>query len=76
MFLEMATTAGAVCAAFLKGCWPQRLFVIFGIVLLFSVAPQLFNWARNFPKTSNDVWQHTQFAAPITMKPGTGWPTS
>ena len=40
MFLELATTLGAICGAFLAGLLaPALLSVIFGIILLFSAAP-------------------------------------
>ena len=58
MFLEIATTAGAVCGAFLTGLLaPNILFVIFGVVLLISVAPLIFKLGEELPAgIHNDVW--------------------
>ncbi len=40
MFLELATTTGAICGAFLAGFLaPGLLSIIFGIILLISAAP-------------------------------------
>ncbi len=40
MFLELATTAGAVSGAFLAGILASNLlFILFGIILLISTAP-------------------------------------
>ncbi len=40
MFLELATTAGAICGAFLAGLLaPSILSIFFGIILLLSAAP-------------------------------------
>ena len=51
LFLEVATTIGAVSGAFLTGFLvPQLLFVIFGIVLLISVIPLVFKIGEELPK--------------------------
>src|SRR5215469_9102636 len=43
MFLELATTTGAICGAFFAGLLaPEILSVIFGIILLISAAPLVF----------------------------------
>src|SRR5712692_11833392 len=58
MFLEIATTAGAISGAFLAGLLaPNLLFVIFGIILLISVLPLLFKLGEELPKgVRNDRW--------------------
>jgi uncharacterized membrane protein YfcA len=51
MFLEIATTVGAVSGAFVAGLLaPQLLFIIFGIVLLISVVPLLFKLGEELPQ--------------------------
>ncbi len=49
MFLEIATTMGAISGAFLAGLLaPNLLNIIFGIILLISAAPLcLQNWRRH-----------------------------
>lgn len=58
MFLELGTTAGAISGAFLAGILaPQILFVVFGIVLIISVAPLLFKLGEELPVgVHNDRW--------------------
>jgi len=58
MFLELATTLGAMSGAFLVG-WlaPGVLAVIFGGVLLFSVAPLVVRIGEELPQgVRNDRW--------------------
>lgn len=58
MFLEMGTTAGAISGAFLAGLLaPQILFVIFGVVLVVSIAPLVFKLGEELPAgVHNDRW--------------------
>lgn len=58
MFLEMGTTAGAITGAFLAGLLaPQILFIIFGFVLVVSVAPLIFKLGEELPAdVHNDRW--------------------
>jgi uncharacterized membrane protein YfcA len=58
MFLEVATTTGAICGAFLAGILASNiLFIIFGVVLLVSVAPLIFRLGEELPKgVRNDQW--------------------
>jgi uncharacterized protein len=50
MFLEIATTTGAISGAFLAGLLASNiLFVIFGIILLISVAPLVFKLGEELP---------------------------
>lgn len=58
MFLEIATTAGAVFGAFIAGLInPTILYVIFGIVLLISAAPLIFKLGEELPQgVKNDRW--------------------
>ena len=58
MFLELATTTGAICGAFVAGLLaPGLLAVIFGIILLISAAPILFKLGEELPKgVKNDRW--------------------
>ena len=58
MFLELATTTGAICGAFLAGLLaPELLFVIFGIILLISAAPLVFKLGEELPQgVKNDRW--------------------
>ena len=50
MFLEIATTTGAICGAFLAGFLaPGLLAVIFGVILLISVIPILFKIGEELP---------------------------
>jgi uncharacterized membrane protein YfcA len=58
MFLELATTTGAISGAFLAAYLaPAVLFVIFGIVLLVSVAPLIFKLGEELPAgVRNDRW--------------------
>ncbi len=51
MFLELATTTGAICGAFLAGLLaPELLSVIFGIILLISAAPLVFKIGEELPQ--------------------------
>lgn len=51
MFLELATTTGAITGAFLAGFLaPQLLFIIFGVILLISAAPLLFKIGEELPQ--------------------------
>jgi uncharacterized protein len=56
MFLEIATTSGAISGAFLAGFLaPSLLFVIFGVILLISVVPMVFKLGEELPQNvSND----------------------
>lgn len=58
MFLEVGTTAGAITGAFLAGfIAPQLLFIIFGLVLIGSVAPLVFKLGEELPAgVQNDRW--------------------
>jgi uncharacterized protein len=58
LFLEMATTIGAICGAFLAGILvPNLLFVIFGLVLLISAVPLVFKIGEELPRgVRNDRW--------------------
>ncbi|MGI9060102.1 MAG: TSUP family transporter [Ktedonobacteraceae bacterium] len=51
MFLELATTIGAICGAFLAGLLaPGLLSIIFGIILLISAAPLIFKLGEELPQ--------------------------
>ena len=51
MFLELATTTGAICGAFLAGLLaPEILSIIFGIILLISAAPLVFKIGEELPQ--------------------------
>lgn len=51
MFLEIATTAGAISGAFLTGFLASSLlFVIFGVILLISVVPMIFKLGEEVPQ--------------------------
>ena len=55
MFLEIATTTGAICGAFLAGMLaPELLSVIFGVILLISAAPLIFKLGEELPKGVKD----------------------
>jgi uncharacterized membrane protein YfcA len=58
MFLEIATTIGAVCGAFIAGVInPAALYVVFGVVLLISAAPLIFKLGEELPQgVKNDRW--------------------
>src|SRR5260370_1199673 len=58
LFLEMATTIGAVSGAFLAGFLvPTLLFLIFGVVLLISAVPLVFKIGEELPRgVRNDRW--------------------
>ena len=58
MFLEIATTIGAISGAFLAGLLaPNILSVTFGIILLISAAPLVFKIGEELPQgVKNDRW--------------------
>ncbi len=58
MFLELATTTGAITGAFLAGLLaPGMLSVIFGVILLISAAPLVFKIGEELPQgVKNDRW--------------------
>lgn len=58
MFLELATTTGAISGAFLAGVLaPGLLGIIFGIILLVSAAPIVFKIGEELPQgVKNDCW--------------------
>jgi uncharacterized membrane protein YfcA/uncharacterized membrane protein len=61
MFLEIATTAGAVCGALLSSALNETvLFIVFGVVLLISAIPLLLRLGEELPKGVQDhkwaVW--------------------
>lgn len=58
MFLEIATTLGAICGAFLAVVLaPQALFIIFGLVLLTSAIPLIHKLGEELPQgVKNDRW--------------------
>ncbi|MDE3228869.1 MAG: DUF1634 domain-containing protein [Chloroflexota bacterium] len=58
MFLEIATTIGAIIGAFLAIILaPGLLFIIFGLVLLVSAIPLLFKIGEEIPQNvRNDRW--------------------
>lgn len=69
LFLEMATTIGAISGAFLAGFLaPQLLFIIFGVILLVSVFPVAFKIGEELPEgVRNDRlanWLHLSSAYP------------
>ena len=58
MFLEIATTTGAVSGAFLAGLLaPNALYVVFGVILLISSLPLVFKLGEELPQgVRNDRW--------------------
>jgi len=58
MFLEIATTTGAITGAFLAGVLaPNLLFVCFGVILLLSALPLVFKISEELPQgVKNDRW--------------------
>ncbi|GAC1356924.1 MAG: hypothetical protein NVSMB44_01510 [Ktedonobacteraceae bacterium] len=58
MFLELATTLGAISGAFVAGLLaPGVLSAIFGIILLVSAAPLVFKIGEELPQgVKNDRW--------------------
>jgi uncharacterized protein len=58
MFLEIATTIGAICGAFLAAIAPAGLlFLVFGLVLAVSAAPLVRQLGEELPRgVKNDVW--------------------
>ncbi|HLG62967.1 MAG TPA: sulfite exporter TauE/SafE family protein [Ktedonosporobacter sp.] len=61
MFLEVATTTGAISGAFLASLLaPDVLFIIFGIILLISAVPLIFKLGEELPQdVRNDRWAKT-----------------
>jgi uncharacterized protein len=69
MFLELATTTGAITGAFLAGLLaPNLLFVLFGVILLLSTLPQVFKIGEELPQgVKNDRlanWLHLSSTYP------------
>jgi uncharacterized membrane protein YfcA/uncharacterized membrane protein len=69
MFLEIATTIGAISGAFLAGLLaPGLLSVIFGVILFFSAAPLVFKLGEELPEgVKNDRlanWLHLNSTYP------------
>lgn len=69
LFLEMATTIGAISGAFLAGFLvPNLLFVIFGVVLLIAAVPLVFKIGEELPKGVQDdrwaKWLHLSSSYP------------
>ncbi|GAC1467495.1 MAG: sulfite exporter TauE/SafE family protein [Ktedonobacteraceae bacterium] len=61
LFLELATTVGAMSGAFLAAyIAPGSLFVIFGIVLLISAVPIVFKVAEELPLGVKNDWAATK----------------
>ncbi len=57
MFLELATTTGAISGAFLAGLLaPGVLGVIFGFILLLSALPTLFKMGEELPSGVQNDW--------------------
>jgi len=58
MFLEIATTAGAVCGALISSMLDDMvLFIIFGLVLLFSALPLVMRLGEELPQhVQNHKW--------------------
>jgi uncharacterized membrane protein YfcA/uncharacterized membrane protein len=51
MFLEIGTTIGAICGAFLAGLLaPNLLSIIFGVILIISAAPLVFKIGEELPQ--------------------------
>src|SRR5207237_10222394 len=69
MFLELATTIGAISGAFLAGLLaPGLLSVIFGVILLISAAPLVFKIGEELPQGVKDDrlanWLHLNSSYP------------
>ncbi|MBX5449742.1 MAG: DUF1634 domain-containing protein [Thermogemmatispora sp.] len=61
MFLELATTTGAISGAFLAGLLaPGVLGVIFGVILLLSALPTLFKMGEELPAGVQNDWLATR----------------
>lgn len=58
MFLEIATTAGAVCGALLSSALNDTvLFVVFGVILLISAVPLVLRMSEELPQgVENHQW--------------------
>jgi uncharacterized protein len=58
MFLEVATTLGAICGALLSTLLdPTILFIVFGVVLLISAAPLIMRLGEELPAgVANHKW--------------------
>lgn len=69
MFLELATTTGAICGAFLAGLLAQNILsIVFGVILLISAAPLVFKIGEELPQgVKNDrlaSWLHLSGSYP------------
>ncbi|HJT59297.1 MAG TPA: TSUP family transporter [Ktedonobacteraceae bacterium] len=69
MFLELATTTGAICGAFLAGLLAQNILaVVFGVILLLSAAPLVVKIGEELPQgVTNDRlanWLHLDSCYP------------
>ena len=69
IFLELATTVGAMCGAFLAGLLAQNILsVAFGVILLISAAPLVFKIGEELPRgVKNDRlanWLHLNGSYP------------
>ncbi|MDE3077609.1 MAG: sulfite exporter TauE/SafE family protein [Chloroflexota bacterium] len=57
MFLEIATTVGAITGALVEGLvHPKILFIIFGVILMVSVAPLLLRLGEEHPRGVRSDW--------------------
>ncbi|MBW4051950.1 MAG: DUF1634 domain-containing protein [Proteobacteria bacterium] len=58
MFLEIATTAGAVCGALLSSALNDTvLFIVFGVILLISAVPLVLRMSEELPQgVENHQW--------------------
>ena len=67
MFLEIATTAGAVCGALVSSMLDDTLlFIVFGVILLISAIPLILRLGEELPRgVQNHKW------APWLKLPGT-----
>ncbi len=61
MFLEVATTTGAICGALLSTLLdPTILFIVFGVVLLISALPLILRMGEELPQgVANHKWAET-----------------
>jgi uncharacterized membrane protein YfcA/uncharacterized membrane protein len=63
MFLEIATTLGAICGALLSSALNEAvLFIVFGVILLISAVPLVLRLGEELPQGVQDhkwaVWLH------------------
>ena len=63
MFLEIATTLGAICGALLSSALNERvLIIVFGVVLLISAVPLVLRLGEELPQGVQDhkwaIWLH------------------